>query len=90
MLQPQCLGREKRVALAHELCGVPNEEQKNLLSPFSSQTAFANYNLMSGPVYYLMVRFYYLITRTLLYLTKTWAEGCLLLIYKLKRVAKCN
>jgi len=66
MLQPQCLGREKGAALSHELSGVPNKEQKYLLLSFSIQMAFANYNLMSGPVYCLMLRFYYLITQTLL------------------------
>lgn len=55
-------------------------KKKNLLSPFSSQAAFANYNLMSGPAYYPMLIFSYLITHILLYLTRAWAEGCLLLI----------
>lgn len=40
MLQPQCLGREKRVALAHELCGVPNEEEKKSPVAFFQPNGF--------------------------------------------------
>lgn len=84
VLQP--LQGEESGFIACTLQNAQGREEKKL----SCCLFLANYNSMPWPAYSVMFRFYHLITQTLLYLPILWAEGSLVLIYKLKQVPIFN